>query len=336
MKTLNYILPLVLAGFLFSGCYTQLKVSEPVERDRATTYDSRDAYDLGYGDGWFDAGIYYRDHRRALRSHRFGYSYFPRHYHTFSFGMSFGTYYDPFHFGYGYGFHDPFYYRPYHYYSWRHYGYSPYRPSYVAYNYYYFYDQPSRVTRSLRTTVGGREARDGVMINRSTASRSVARASVGNNVRERATLAQREREAVLNRRSATDLRGVTSRGNTSVRTSGSLNRRGSSATVRSRGTVGRSSSGSTVRSRGTSRSSRDARSSSRNRSSSGSVRSRGSSSSNNSGATRSRSSRSSSSGSSSRNRDRGNDEAMLFHQLEQMPFIRLNIEKQYVEKTSLA
>ncbi len=351
------LLPFLMVGILVSGCYTQLQVSEPQQRDRDTqrsydrgydSYDSQSAYDLGYDDGWFDAGIYYRDHRRAKlsRRHSFGYGYSPHFRHSFSFGFSYGygRYHDPFYHRGGFWYHDPFY-SP-HRYAWGH-RYSPYhRPSFISYNYYYFYNQPASVTRATRTSVS---SRSGAVASRSVDSRTSNRSAVGNNMRSRVEVAERQREADLNRRSASDLRGVSStRRDATARSSGNVDRRGSSANVRSRGTVGRSSSGN-VRSRGSSRSSGEARSRGSSRSS-GEARSRGSSRSSSSGSARSRSSSSSSSGatrsrsrgsssgssSSSRNRDRGSDDqAMLFNQYEQIPAIQVNMDNNDVPRLTL-
>ena len=344
------LLPILLAGFLFTGCYTQLQVSEPQqqERQRASgsyAEDPQDAYDLGYDDGWFDAGIYYRDHRRATTSMRSGYRYggfghYPRSYSSFSFGFSYGygSFYDPFHYGSWY--HDPFYHR-HHRFAHRHH----YRPwgygNHISYNYYYFYNQPASVTKAARTSTTRGTRAQTLATARTDVSRSSDRAAVGNTVRSRAAEREGVTRAGIERRSGSvqatgGNRGVvrssgpTLRSGESsgvVRSRGTVGSSSSSGTVRSRGTVGRSSSGTvrsrgsssssssgTVRSRGSSGSSGDARSrGSSSRSSGSDARSRGSSGSSSSGDARSRSRGSSgSSGSSrSRNRDRGDDQAML-------------------------
>lgn len=153
MKRLYLFLPL-LAGFLLSGCYTQLQTIERPSNERSAPYlsgggmydtyyedDLYLAYDQGYYDGLFDANIGFRSYSPHRARLSMGFSWGRP---FMGFGYSYGNYYDPYwHYNQLY---DPYFYSaagyfgvPY-YMRYRHYGhfYSPFFGSgnVIVYNNY--------------------------------------------------------------------------------------------------------------------------------------------------------------------------------------------------------
>lgn len=155
---LRPLLILMLAGFIFGGCYTQLQTIErsPSSQSdgpylsgdqRSGMYDEYydddlySAYNQGYNDGLFDADIAFRSYDPHRFQSNLGFNWGRS---FMGFGYSYGHYYDPY-WHYAQLF-DPYYYSSYGYYAapfymrYRHYGhfYSPfYGPNTViVYNNY--------------------------------------------------------------------------------------------------------------------------------------------------------------------------------------------------------
>lgn len=290
MKTrLTPLFIVLVSGLLLSGCYTQLKVSEPSDRGAAyedvqPRYGHDRAYGTGYYDGFRDAGFYFRDYDRYRWSSRFGYRYSPGAYHRtgtrFSFRFGFGStfryhdpwlHYDPFYYSYFNPWYDPFYYRS---------GFYRHR---FAYRYGYFSRPHALMVYNLRYTDPQHRP---VQTTRSATygSRGSAVGSRSGSVDSRRGITRSGDSRVQSRTGTSTRGGIQSRSGSSSRT-GNIN-------TRSRSSSGSSDVGTRSRSGGS-----DARSDRSSRGSGSDVRSRSGGSSD-------------SSGSSNRSRSSNNDQSL--------------------------
>lgn len=166
---------------LLTGCYTQLKISEPVATDRHSNideyrtqygggsyssdmYSTGNEYTEGYRDGFIDANWYFRDYEVYQRwNYSSFYSpyrpYHMRHFDPFWGGMHDSYYANGFFFrGYGYshfnsGFYSSFY-------GYNFYGYPPYYGSGYGHgihpNYYVYYHDQIKQREDTKYTYGPR------------------------------------------------------------------------------------------------------------------------------------------------------------------------------------
>lgn len=146
----------LIAIFLFSGCYTQLKFSEPEQKTQQSYYNSYGqdnensssgtvkerprtglqayrslddtSYAVGYIDGWKESSYHYTDYKtRNYWDSFYSWNRYPR------FNM-----YDPYYSRFSMGFHDPFFYDRFPVYQFGFsFGYSSYPHHYMAYGRYY-------------------------------------------------------------------------------------------------------------------------------------------------------------------------------------------------------
>lgn len=138
MKRLNYLFFTLFLSFVLTGCYTQLVVMEPHQREpkvvpseqsdelpseeEAPQYDDED-YTAGYYEGFYEGSLYYRDlsYRPSWLSYSSGpwdnfypSYYFPSYYYGPSWSVGYSWFQPGWHFGISAGFYSDYYrYYPY-------------------------------------------------------------------------------------------------------------------------------------------------------------------------------------------------------------------------------
>ena len=337
MAHLKSISMVLMAAFIFSGCYTQVHVIEErparmttdrYSDERAQPVTDQDIYDLGYEDGLYDAGLHFRDYDRYRWSASYHYApRYPRYrpVSSWSFGFSYGhgfynPYYDwawyghgyhPWHSFHYYSWHAPYrWHSPYHWHRYPAYGYggwySPFGPNYyVVYNYYNITGHQSTRVRTTRSPVATTATRASALTRDGTRTTGVRGSTAPQSV-TRSGSATVDRRTNVTRSGSTAPATVRRDAGTTTRSTGSVTR--NTAPTRSSGTVNRSStptrsSGTVNRSSTTTRSSGTVNRSSTPSRSSGTVNRSSSSSGNSGSVSRSGSTTRSSGSSGSRGRD---------------------------------